>query len=221
MARPAPTLAAVHRTARVCRALLVLLVADAVVAWVVVLGVVTFVHRVWLGLGERLLPGSTIEAHVGQLVAARRLHAAVWLATAAVFLVWLRRVCDHVRAVEPGLAATPRAAVAAFLVPVVNLVAPVRVVRSLWRATGEEGEPGGDPPAWIAAWWALLVGSALLDPAVARLGRASVERLAVGRPTLLLLVALLAEIAAAVLAVVIAWRLDQRLAVRLARRGRA
>jgi hypothetical protein len=212
---PAPLRAA----RRLRTALLVLLLADAGAAWVVIAGVVTLLQRFWLGSADRVLPTS-IETHVGQLEAARRVQGLLIVATAAVFLGWLARVSRHLhRFGVPRLRFSTGAAVAAFVVPLVNVLAPVRVVRELWLASRPDAH---DSPWWeargpllIPVWWALVVASQVADP-VWRPLAGSMESLAVGGSTLLFIVAQLAAIAAAILGVAIVWTIDAQLMRQLA-----
>jgi hypothetical protein len=202
-------------TARRLRtALVVLLLGDAAAAWAVVAGTYTLVQRVWLGLADRSMPGA-IETHVAQLEGARRLQGLLVVATAAVFLLWIRRAQRNLRMLGVDrLGFSPRAATAAFLIPVMNLVVPVRVVRELWLASPPERADGvswwqARRPVIVPAWWALVVISQGADP-VWRPLSGSVESLAVGGSTLWFLLAQLAAIAAALLGVAIVWTVDAR-----------
>jgi hypothetical protein len=206
---PAPVIAA----RRLRTAVLTLLLADAVVAWIVVVGVYTLLQRLWLGLSERVL-GAAIETHVAQLEVARRLQGVLVVATAVVFLVWVRRAHRNLRLLGvERLGFTPRAATAAFIVPIMNLVAPVRVVRELWLASRPEAELAGARwwearvPAVIPAWWALVVVWQAADPVWQPL-TGGVEHLAVGGSTFLFVVAQLAALAAALLGAAIVWTID-------------
>ena len=214
MREPAPPLPAPARAGRRLRtALLVLLVADAGAAWVVLIGVFTLLQRVWLSLGGVVVSAS-IETHVAQLQAARRIQGLLDLATVAVFLGWIWRAHRNVRMLGVArLGFSPRAAVAAFLIPMVNLVAPVRVVRELWHASRIEDT---ERPWWeagvpgvVTAWWACVLVTAVADPVWRRLA-ADVDSLAIGGPTVLFMVAQLTNLAAAVLGIAIVWTIDAR-----------
>lgn len=182
--------------------LIVLLALNAVAAWAEVLGMYTLGERAWHSLRDRVI-GHPIETHLLQLEIVRRVHGLAWLATVPVFLLWIRRVHWNVAAfgaVAPPF--SPRAAVTAFVVPLVNLVVPVRVVRTLWAASAPDDAP---PPAAVRSplvpcWWTLVVAAALLDPFWSRIW-GPVADLALGGPTLVRIVAQLAEIAAAVLGI--------------------
>lgn len=212
MLEPAPAPPPVRAARRLRTTLVVLLLADAAAAWIVVLGVYTLLQRLWFGLAERVGPGP-IETHIAQLEFARRIQGLLALATAVVFLLWLHRAHRNVRMLGvERLGFSPRAALAAFLVPVVNFVVPVRVVSQLWRASRPETPRGPRwwevrGPMFIVVWWALVVASSLADPMWWHLS-GGVESLAVGGSTLLFLVAQLGRVAASLLTVAIVWTID-------------
>lgn len=211
-----PPLRALLVAGRLRGALVALLVVDAVLAWIVVVGVYTFLNRVWGALGGRLPPESTIEEHWAQLVAARRLQGLAWLVTVALFLTWLHRAREALTALGVGgLRFSPGWTVGAFLVPGVNLVWAPQAVHELWRAS----DPGPDAAAriwpaalgpWIVAWWVLLVVATLADPLPGRLDPHALAELTLGRATLVLLGVQLVEIAAAALAIVVVRAIGRR-----------
>jgi hypothetical protein len=208
---------------RLRTALRVLLVADGVAAWLVVVGVYTFLDRAWRGLGDRLL-ASPIETHLAQLQALRRLQGLAWVVTAAAFLLWLHRAFRHLSAMGvPGLQFDARSAVKAFLVPLANVVLPLRAMAELWRASGsdwvpEDGAQRAAPPAPILWWWVLLVVGTLADPPWrALLG--SVEEIAIGGATLRLVAGQVAYVGAAALALFIVRAIDRRQDARRAAQG--
>jgi hypothetical protein len=198
------------------RALLALLGIDALLAWVEVVGIATFLQRVWLTLGQRDLRLATLEAHWAQVEAARRLHGLAWLATAVVFLVWLHRSWRLLHeAGLPDLSFTPRGAVVAFLVPGLNLLVPCRAVRDLWRASDPARRAGTAPsgagaPPLLVWWWVVFVVATLLDPVVFRLSAGAEWRLGLGQPTVIVVLAQLVEIAAAVLAITVVGQIGRR-----------
>ena len=197
-------------------ALVVCLVLDAVMAWIVVLGVYTLLNRVWGVLGGRLPPQSTLEEHWAQILTARRIQGLVWLVTAVVFLAWLHgaRQALEARGVR-GLRFSPGWTVGAFLVPGLNLVWAPQAVYEVWRAsdpgpgTGARVWPQALGP-WIVAWWALLVLASFADPLPRRLDPHALADVTLGRATLVLVGGQLLEIAAAVLAVVVVRAIGSR-----------
>lgn len=197
-------------------ALILALGSDATLSWVVVVGFYTLVNRLWRGLGERFLPGSSLETHWSQIEAARRLQGLAWVVTAVLFLVWLHRVYANLAALGARrMRFSPRWAVGTFFLPVLNLVWPFLVMREVWN--GSDPDPAGDeaaPPAnavpWVVAWWTLFVGATLLDPGPWRLVEDLRSHLSLGGPTVVLIAAQLAEIAAAVLAIVVVLKVDER-----------
>lgn len=202
----------VRAARRLRTAVVVLLLGDAAAAWVVVLGVYTLLQRVWLGLAGRV-GAAEIETHVAQVQFARRFQVLLALATVVVFLLWLRRAHRNLRMLGvERLGFSPRAALAAFLVHVLNFVVPVRVVSELWRASRPETDRG---PRWwevrgpllVAVWWALVVASSLADPLWWDIS-GGVDMLAIGGSTFLFIVAQLGRLAASLLTVAIVWTID-------------
>jgi Domain of unknown function (DUF4328) len=199
---------------RLRTALRVLLVADAVAAWLVVVGVYTFLERVWRGLGDRFL-ASPIETHLAQLQALRRLQGIAWVVTAAAFLLWLHRAFRQLSAMGvPGLQFDARSAVKGFLVPLANVVLPLRAMAELWRASDPDWVPDDStrraaPPAPLLWWWVLLLVGTLADPPWGALF-GSVEEITIGGTTLRLVAGQVAYIGAAALALYVVRAIDRR-----------
>jgi hypothetical protein len=195
-------------------AVLALLGLNAALAWLVIVGMYTLLDRIWKGMAGRLAAADTLEAHLSQLNALRLIQGLAWLATAAMFLWWLYRAHRNLPALGAAdLRFTPRAAVSAFFVPVLNVVVPVRVVRELWNgsdpAPAEPGRRGAATMSpWVAWWWGVFVASVLLDPVMSRIAGELEARLTVGATVLLVLGQLL-EIGAAILAMVVVWSVSQ------------
>jgi Domain of unknown function (DUF4328) len=198
---------------RLARGVVVALGANAALAWIVVVGLYTFLERVWRGLGGRFT-GQTLESHWAQVEAARRVHGVVWVVTAVLFLAWLRRVYGNVvMAGSARIRLSPWAIVGTFLLPGVNLVWPFLVLRELWSASDFNARAGFEPrptPPWLVWWWGLFVIATVLDPGFWRLLEDTPSRFGVGGSTGLLIVAQLAEIAAAVLGIIVVRRISQR-----------
>lgn len=197
-------------------ALLGLLGLNAALAWAEIVGIYTFLERVWRGLAGRFTGPDTLGTHWGELETARRIHGLAWLVTAIVFLVWIHCTYRNLPVLgATDLAFTPRAAVSAFLVPVLNVIVPVRVVRELWNGSDPtQGRPPtvapGAAPAspWVIWWWGVFLASVLLDPVVLRIFGNLQARLTVGT-TVLLVLAQLLEVAAAVLAMGVVWSVNE------------
>jgi hypothetical protein len=188
-------------------------VADAVSAWLVVVGVYTFLERVWRGLGDRLLT-SPIETHLAQLQTLRRLQGIAWVLTAATFLFWLHRSFQQLSAMRvPGLQFDARSAVKAFLVPLANVVLPLRAMAELWRASSPDWAPEDSvpqaPSAPILWWWVLLLVGTLADPPWGALA-GSVEEIAIGGATLRLVAGQVAYVGAAALGLFVVRTIDRR-----------
>ncbi|MFF4035330.1 DUF4328 domain-containing protein [Streptomyces sviceus] len=80
-------------------------------------------------------------------------QAAVLLACAVVFVIWLWRVRVNAEVFAPGGHAKARGwVIAGWVVPFVSLWYPRRVVLDVWDASSPEGQPKGH--ALINVWWA-------------------------------------------------------------------
>ena len=194
------------------RLVVALLAVDILLAWGVLVGVRTFIERVWFGLAGYAIREGTLAQHAGQIEAARLAQALVWIAAATAFLLWMHRAYRNLPALgAEGLGYSPRWAVGAFLVPILNLVHPYQVVRELWRESHLDPAAVGDgvSRSLVRWWWILFVASALADPVFGRLAEAAVGRLDAGGHLGLLVLGEMAEIAAAVLAIVIVTRVTR------------
>lgn len=142
----------------------------------------------------------------------------VYVVTAIVFLVWLRRSVSNARAL--GVVTgdyTPNWAVFAWMVPIANLVAPYRLIRDLHN---DLAAPASDRPGirLIRAWWtAWLVGDIIGVVDFAILGSAPT----LGAPMVHVGTALgqIALFAAAILAAGVVRRVERGAGSRVARRG--
>lgn len=97
----------------------------------------------------------------------------VMTVTAVLFLTWFGRARNNARAITPGAAPESGAgAVVVWLVPLLNLVAPRRLVLDVRRASvgggtkdapsgAAAGKPGRDD-VLVNAWWGAWVGHAVL-----------------------------------------------------------
>lgn len=87
------------------------------------------------------------------------------LATAVVFLIWLRRVRRNAEVFDPvAHSMRPGWAIGAWFVPIGNLWLPYRVVRDVRTASELPGTPGGRsafPGVLLHAWWVALVAAQL------------------------------------------------------------
>ncbi len=196
------------------RALLLSLGINGLLAWAVLLGVYTFLERVWRGVGDRFLAQPLAE-HLAQVELARRLQGLAWLLTAVLFLLWLYRVYANLAVLGASrLRFSPRWAVGTFLVPGVNLLWPFLVIREVWNASDPRGsgETGGRPPTSprVAWWWITFVLASLLDPGFWRVVEDTAARLDAGGFTPSFVLAQLAEMAAAVLAITVVREIDRR-----------
>jgi hypothetical protein len=194
------------------RVVVALLAADILLAWGVLLGVRTFLERVWFGLAGYFIREGTLSQHAGQIEVARLAQALVWIAVAVAFLRWMHRAYRNLPALgAERLRYSPRWAVGAFLVPVLNLVHPYQVVSELWRESHLDSAAARSavPLGLVRWWWILFVASVLADPVIGRLAEAATGRLDAGGRLELLVLGEMAEIAAAVLAIVIVTRVTR------------
>ena len=194
------------------RIVVALLAVDLLLAWGVLLGVRTFVERVWFGLAGYFIREGTLAHHAAQLEAARLAQALVWIAAAIAFLAWMHRAYRNLPALGANrLGYSPRWAIGAFFVPVLNLVHPYQVVRELWRESHSDPAGAGTTlsPTLVRWWWVLFVASVLADPVIGRLAEAAMGRLDAGGRLELLVVGEMAEIAAGALAIVIVTRITR------------
>lgn len=88
------------------------------------------------------------------------LEIVVYLATLIVFLMWLYRSYQNLRAFggRNQLKYSPGWAVGSFFVPFVSLVVPYRAMKELWsRSVPNSGDFFGDqsPPGFFPLWWAV------------------------------------------------------------------
>jgi Domain of unknown function (DUF4328) len=199
---------------------------DILLGWVVLAGIATYVARVWLGLAGQVLGSGTLAQHAGQFEAARVLQGLAWLATAGAFLAWVHRAYRNLALFGvPDLGYSPRWAVGAFLVPMLNLIHPLRVVRELWNASdpagsGEAHSRQGATPRWLLAWWSIFLASVAADPVVVRLVGGAERGLDLGGGARWVVAGALLEMTAAVLAIAVVSRITRGQEARLERQDR-
>jgi hypothetical protein len=136
-----------------------------------------------LNLWTRLLhaPASLLEAHATSANSRQALlavlQAGAYLLTSVGFLVWFHRAYTNLRALgmEP-LPHTPGWAVGAWLVPLLNLVRPKRMMNTIWQGsdpdrprTNDSFRRNGQVHALVHWWWAVLLLRWLIDRVLAAL----------------------------------------------------
>ncbi|MGZ2357838.1 DUF4328 domain-containing protein [Streptomyces sp. 372A] len=106
-------------------------------------------------------------------VAAGSLQALTFLATAVVFLVWLRRVRINAEVLDPyAHTMRPGWAIGGWFVPLGNLWLPYRVAKGVWAASAPVDTLGGRttvPRGPLNAWWAVFVADQLVSRGTGRL----------------------------------------------------
>ena len=141
----------------------------------------------------------------------------VLLITAVVFLMWVYRVRKNLSALgATNLKHSPRWAVAAFLVPIVNLSRPVSVMQEVWKASDPHAVEDGSwqkarSPRLVELWWGLFAAAEMIDGFVARTsmrGEQSISSLTAF--SWVSLVTDLMELVAAALAILVVRAIDAR-----------
>lgn len=93
--------------------------------------------------------------------AAGTLRLLTFLATAVVFVIWMRRVRDNAQVFDASAHSMgPGWAIGAWFVPVGNLWLPYRVASGVWTASSPTARGGSgptEPRGLLQAWWAMLV----------------------------------------------------------------
>jgi hypothetical protein len=167
--------------------LIVLLLADAVLAWLALQGAFVFLEIVWRALARTADWRPLVETHARQFSGLRSLEGVVWLATACVFAAWIRSA-------RSTLARGGR------LVGGGSAMRPLRVMVETWRAAARQPAAARVPS--LLGWWSGLVCIALAVEAwaLARLLAAGTA-LDLGRGLMLVMVASVLEIGVAVLTI--------------------
>jgi hypothetical protein len=169
------------------RLLVALLIADAALAWLAIQGAFLFLEIVWRALAATENWRPLVEAHARQFTWLRTLEAAAWLTTAALFVVWLRRV-------RSALALEGR------LVGRASPVRPLRLMLETWRAA-VPGRAASRMPPLLGWWWALAWIALGLETWALVRRLAAGTALEMGRGLMLVVVASGLELATAVLTV--------------------
>jgi hypothetical protein len=212
-------------TRRLTLVVTVLLLSHAFLAWFALQAVFVFVEMMWRVLAGRDELRPLLATHVGQLRVLRLVQAGLWLVTAAAFLRWVGQAQRNLAALGvTGLPYAPRQAMAAFLVPGLNLVRPLAVLRGLWNASDPRHPADGawrqaPTPARVFWWWVLLVAAVAADASARGLTLWSGGVLDFGSAMRVLVVGQVLTTAAAVLGIAVVLGVDTR--QEAAARGRA
>lgn len=102
------------------------------------------------------IPAAELERADDYVTAALIGSTLALVVTAVAWLAWQHRVAVLLRARTRGWRGDPRTGVVVWLLPVVNLVAPLLVVVELVRAAGRRMHVA------LAAWWLAWLGAAVL-----------------------------------------------------------
>jgi hypothetical protein len=168
-------------------ALIVLLLVDAVLAWLAIQATFVLFEILWRAVAGRENWRPLVEAHTHQFTRLRTVEAVAWMATTAIFVWWVRRLRARLMPAEPhGDGA--------------STLRPWRWMAQTWRAA-VPGVAASRTPPLLAWWWALLGGVVGVE------GWALVRYLVTGTPfelgrgLMLVLVASALEIALAVVTI--------------------
>ena len=193
-----------------------LLALHVILAWVALQAVFVFVELMWRAVAGRDELRALLVTHVDQFRVLRLVQAGLWLVTAAVFIRWVGRAQRNLPALgASGLPYAPRQAMAAFLVPGLNLIRPLAVLRGLWNASEPRHPPGAAwrqarAPARVVWLWALLVAAVAADIAARGLALWSDGPLDFGPGMRVLVAGQLVAIAAAVVAIAVVLGVETR-----------
>jgi hypothetical protein len=148
---------------------IVLLAGHAALAWMAVQATFVFIELTWRTVAARHDYRALLVAHLEQFQILRGVQLTFWVVTIAAFVLWVGRAHGNLsRLGATGRRYTRRESVTAFLVPGVNLVRPVTVLRELWTASEALARPIEPPrtcrvPLRVRWWWTLLVSALALE----------------------------------------------------------
>jgi hypothetical protein len=180
------------------RLLIGLVLLDAALAWLAIQASFVFLELVWRAVAARDNWRPLVEAHARQFTWLRAVEVIAWLATAAVFVQWLRRI-------RTSLMATGR------LVDGAWRMRPWHPMVQTWRAA-VRGAGAKRVPALLGWWWTLLWAVIGVEAwALVRLLVAG-SPLELGRGLMLVVVASGLELALAVLTIFVVVALQDGLA---------
>ncbi|MFE6843738.1 DUF4328 domain-containing protein [Streptomyces sp. NPDC057686] len=164
-----------------------------------------------LAAGASNVSDSTLERGDVLTGAAGVLQYLTTLATAVVFIIWFHRVRVNGEILRPDAFSLTRGwAIGSWFIPVGNLFLPFRIARQIWVASTQLGPDGSHrqvSAAPVNAWWALWVGSLVLDRVFDQMYKRAETPEALRSASALGAVTDLATVAAAVLAIVFVRRL--------------
>ena len=89
------------------------------------------------------------------------LYAVAAVVAAVTFLVWFHRAATNHDIFQRVDAGTGRSAVASFFIPVLNLVLPYKIMKSVWDGAGYADQHGSS--AIVTFWWFTWIGGNLLS----------------------------------------------------------
>nr|WP_239013931.1 DUF4328 domain-containing protein [Archangium violaceum] len=180
-----------------------------------ILGVLATGH-VLLYLWGILVPGARESTKTLEILGAtgtflNYVSFVVWGVTTVTYLLWLHSVVRQVNAWGRDVGATPTWAVGCWFVPLVNLVKPYRVVRSIVEELG--GKPLG-ASLRLGTWWIAFILSRMLAMQAARMSMRMLHPSLALKVYMVQLVSMICTIVAAFLCIRIVREVQERLEVR-------
>jgi Domain of unknown function (DUF4328) len=203
-------------TRRLTLAVVALLALHVILAWLALQAAFLFVELVWRSVTGHEELRALVAAHLAQFRTLRLVQAALWLVTGVVFVRWVGRAHGNLPALgAAGLRYAPRQAMAAFLVPGLNLVSPPAVLRELHNASDPRHPVGASwrlarRPALVSWWWALLLAAGAAELAAAGLALRAGAPLDLGPAMRTLVAGQGLTAAAAILGIVVVLGVDRR-----------
>ena len=201
--------------------------------------VAIFSNLLQMGLLARAASGGISQAEAASNDARQQLigviQVVLYLATGVTFLVWFHRVHKNL----PGLGGrqlkySPGWAVGGFLVPFLNLVRPLQVMREAWHGSDPSGlerdmGPSGPSlrnqlgtPALMGWWWAFFLISGFLGNLIMRMSFAENQTLdQLKTLTTLMVFSDVLDVPSAILAISLVSRITRWQAQRLERMRQA
>ena len=199
-------------TRRATLVVMALLALHVVLALVAVQAAFAFVELAWRVVAGRDELRPLLVTHLHQFRTLRAVQAVLWVVTAVAFVGWVGRAQGNLAALgATGVRRSARQAMAAFLVPGLNVVRPLAVLRELWNGSGPTASAARrGAPARVRWWWGLLLATVAADGAARALALRAGMALDLGPVMQAVIVGQLLAAAAAVLGISVVHGVDGR-----------
>ena len=150
-----------HTRARLA---VILLIAGAVVSALTIPAEIAEILLPELGADQELAENPAGAVVLLLLFGLSLLTIAIYIATVVVFLMWLHRCANNLRAFgywTSQIAHSSAWAVGSFFVPIVNLFVPYKATKEIWeKSRPSESVPfsfSKSPPSFFPAWWGFWI----------------------------------------------------------------